>query len=238
MTFDWLTQRPIAHRGLHDVKKNIAENSLTAFYEAADHNFPIMLDACLTKDGVVIVYHDHLSVSSSNPKIIDGLAKDVVGQKITDSNDVIQSLEYVLEKLQGRTAVLVNLHGNPPHFDTGLATSTSDLLRHYGNNAAMLAGEVHLLRRFPVSAEGVTHGMRASGIQRAAIETNFSMLAHDIQFVLYNKDELPNAFVRFMRQRLRIPILAGVIKNKEQWLTVDKLADQMVFEGFNPDSIE
>ncbi|UXN04520.1 MULTISPECIES: hypothetical protein [unclassified Bartonella] len=46
-------------------------------------------------------------------------------------------------------------------------------MRLYGNNAAMLAGDFHILRRFRVSAEGIAHGMRASSIQRSAIEWNF-----------------------------------------------------------------
>lgn len=237
MTLDWLKRRPIAHRGLHDKAKNIEENSLSAFLAAMDQNFPIMLDACLTKDGVVVVYHEHLSPRFADIPIIECLAKDVIGQRLGESEDVVLSLADVLKELAGRIPVLVNLHGNPPSFDTGLVTSISDLLRNYNNKSAMLATEAHLLRRFPVSAEGVRHGIWAQGIQRSAIELNFSMLAHDVQFVVYNKDELPNAFARFVRQRLQFPILAGIVCNMQEADASAKMADQFVFEGFNPDEV-
>lgn len=64
------------------------------------------------------------------------------------------------------------------------------------------------------------------------------MLAHDIQFILYDKDELTNAFVRFMRQRMQVSIITSVIQKIEQWLAIEKLVDQMVFEAFNSDDIE
>ncbi|UXN07562.1 hypothetical protein [Bartonella sp. HY761] len=82
MTLDWLKQRPIAHHGLHNKSKGIAENVLTAFYLAADQNFPIMLDGCLTKDGAVIVYHDHLSALSLEAKIIGCLARVLSDKKL------------------------------------------------------------------------------------------------------------------------------------------------------------
>ena len=52
----WLTEKPIAHRGLHSEVS--PENSMAAFISAADNKYPIELDVHLTKDGKIVVFHD------------------------------------------------------------------------------------------------------------------------------------------------------------------------------------
>ncbi len=47
-----------AHRGLHDKKIGIPENSMAAFREAIRANKGIELDVHLTKDKKIAVFHD------------------------------------------------------------------------------------------------------------------------------------------------------------------------------------
>ena len=54
----WLTERPVAHRGLHDPHDGPAENSLPAFRAAIRHGFAIELDIQLSADGIAMVFHD------------------------------------------------------------------------------------------------------------------------------------------------------------------------------------
>ena len=55
---DWLTARPVAHRGLHDRARGVIENMPSAFQAAIAGNFAIELDVQLTADGEAIVHHD------------------------------------------------------------------------------------------------------------------------------------------------------------------------------------
>ena len=48
----------IAHRGVHN-NIDIPENSLLAFKEAIKNNLAIELDVQLTKDNVLVVFHDN-----------------------------------------------------------------------------------------------------------------------------------------------------------------------------------
>ena len=54
-----LTNMIIAHRGIHN-NKDIPENSIPAFKKALEKNLPIELDVHLTKDNVVVVFHDSI----------------------------------------------------------------------------------------------------------------------------------------------------------------------------------
>ena len=47
-----------AHRGLHDAKNGVPENSMKAFRLAAEHGYGIELDIHLTRDGRLAVIHD------------------------------------------------------------------------------------------------------------------------------------------------------------------------------------
>ena len=47
-----------AHRGLHDLKNGIPENSLAAFKAASEKGYGAEMDVQLSKDGQVVVFHD------------------------------------------------------------------------------------------------------------------------------------------------------------------------------------
>ena len=53
-----INSKIIAHRGIFDNIK-IPENSIKAFQKAIDKNIPIELDVQLTKDNVLVVFHDY-----------------------------------------------------------------------------------------------------------------------------------------------------------------------------------
>src|SRR5271167_3373898 len=55
---DWLTARPVAHRGLHDRARGIIENMPGAAQAAVDGRFGIECDIQLTADGEAMVHHD------------------------------------------------------------------------------------------------------------------------------------------------------------------------------------
>ena len=55
---DWLTARPVAHRGLHDLARGVVENMPAAALAAVAGNFAIECDIQLTADGEAMVHHD------------------------------------------------------------------------------------------------------------------------------------------------------------------------------------
>src|SRR5260370_31202594 len=55
---DWLTARPIAHRGLHDVSSGVIENTPSAFRAAVASGYGIECDLQISADGEAMVHHD------------------------------------------------------------------------------------------------------------------------------------------------------------------------------------
>src|SRR6476469_7587370 len=55
---DWLTVRPVAHRGLHDAARGVIENTPSSVAAAVAANYGIEVDQQITADGEAMVYHD------------------------------------------------------------------------------------------------------------------------------------------------------------------------------------
>src|SRR4029079_7275604 len=55
---DWLTARPIAHRGLHDAASGAIENTPSAFRAAVEAGYGIECDIQVSADGEAMVHHD------------------------------------------------------------------------------------------------------------------------------------------------------------------------------------
>ena len=57
-SLDWLTARPIAHRGLHDASAGVIENTASAFAAAIAGGYAIETDLQISADGEAFVHHD------------------------------------------------------------------------------------------------------------------------------------------------------------------------------------
>ncbi|TIX40709.1 MAG: glycerophosphodiester phosphodiesterase, partial [Mesorhizobium sp.] len=61
--------------------------------------------------------------------------------------------------------------------------------------------------------------------------------AHDIAFTSYAAGDLPNRFVSFVRERLGMPVITWTVHDQPAVDLTFKYADQMTFEGFEPDLV-
>ncbi len=88
----------IAHRGVHD-NKRIPENSLKAFKRAIELNYPIELDIQLTKDNVLVVFHDFnlTRMTDKTDYIQDRKIADLEEITLLDTNEKIPTFKEVLK---------------------------------------------------------------------------------------------------------------------------------------------
>ena len=70
--------RPLAHRGLHDVKDGRAENSPAAIEAAIAVGYGIEIDVQLSLDGKAMVFHDyHLARLTSETGTVAQISSDI-----------------------------------------------------------------------------------------------------------------------------------------------------------------
>jgi len=234
----WLTERPIAHRGYHDLNNTRWENTLSAFEAAAKKGFAIECDVMLTADGVPVVFHDHdlKRLANADGLVWQRTAAEMGALSIGGTADHAPTLKEALDLVAGRVPMVIELKGIPGH-DDGLVEAVTALLRAYPGKAAIMSFDHWLIRQFPDKAGGIPAGLTAWGDQTRDIEQHFSMLANGLCFTSYHFGHLPNRFVSFVRDRLNWPVITWTVRDAEAIRLTFAHADQMTFEGFDPDAI-
>lgn len=233
---DWLTARPIAHRGFHDLNKTRWENTLSAFRAAVDRNYAIECDVHLSSDGAPVVFHDHdlKRLAGVEGSIVDKTAVQMADLRIGGTDDHAPTLTEMLDLVAGRVPLVIELKGTEGK-DDGLVAAVAALLRTYSGPAAIMSFDHWLVRQFAVEAPGIPAGLTAHGNKPEELEAHFSMLAHPISFVSWGVHDLPSPFVAFVRDKLSMPVITWTVRDGKSRQATQAHADQMTFEGFDPD---
>lgn len=234
----WLTERPIAHRGLHDMNQHVWENTLSAFARAAEHGYAIECDVHLSADGVPVVFHDDTlqRLTGTDGFVWQRTAAEMAALRIGGTPDHAPTLAQMLDLVAGRVPLVIELKGIPGH-DDGLVAAVAQALRNYPGRAAIMSFDHWLIRQFATAAPGIPAGLTAWGDREHQIEGHFSMLAHGIDFVSYGVVHLPNRFIGFVRERLRMPVITWTVRDQAGVDATFAHADQMTFEGFAPGAL-
>lgn len=236
MTLDWLTRRPIAHRGLHDLNNAVWENTLSAFQAAINADYAIECDVHLSRDGIAMVFHDEnlTRLTGAQGDIHELTATQAGALQIGGTKDRIPSLKETLSLIAGRVPVIIELKGTEDK-DDGLVKAVAMELKAYSGPAAIMSFDHHLIRRFASDAPNIPAGLTAEGIRTHDLEAHFSMLAHPIDFISYNVHHLPNPFISFVKEKLNKQVITWTVQSEQEQDYSNIYADQITFEGFNPD---
>ncbi|RIK86270.1 MAG: glycerophosphodiester phosphodiesterase [Hyphomicrobiales bacterium] len=229
----WLTRRPIAHRGFHDLNRVRWENTLSAFDAAVERDYAIECDVHLSADGVPVVFHDNVlnRLAGRDGFVHDLTAAELAQLRIGGTQDHVPTLAEMLARIGGRVPLVIELKGVEGK-DGGLVAAVAKALQGYRGKAAIMSFDHWLVRRFAADAPGIPAGLTAEGRTMADLEAHFSMLAHPISFVSFSVLDVPNPFVAFVRDRLAMPVITWTVRNEETRAATFAHADQMTFEGF------
>src|SRR5436305_2909681 len=101
---DWLTARPVAHRGLHDRARGIIENMPAAARAAISGNFAIECDIQLTADGEAMVHHDDTldRLTEGSGALLDKSAAELRALKSKTTSERMMSPGDLCELLHDR----------------------------------------------------------------------------------------------------------------------------------------
>ena len=229
----WLTSRPIAHRGYHDLNNARWENTLSAFDAAAERNYAIECDVHLSSDGLPVVFHDAVlnRLVGREGFVYEQTVASLAQMQIGGTADHVPTLAEMLELVDGRVPVVIELKGTEGK-DDGLVAAVAKTLSSYRGHAAIMSFDHWLIRQFASDAPGIPAGLTAHGRTIRDLEAHFSMLAHPISFVSFGVHDLPNPFVSFVREKLAMPVITWTVRNDQARDVTFTHADQMTFEGF------
>lgn len=244
---DWLTARPIAHRGLHDNAAGVIENTASAMEAAIAANYSVEADLQISADGEAMVHHDDMlgRLTEGQGELARLTAAELrrVPHKLT--RDRMLTLGELCDVLAGRTPLLLELKG---YFraDTRLVERTAAVLAGYAGPVAAMSFDPQHLLVLQGTAPGLPRGILAVSSfshpawQKLTREQKWSMayLLHIFRtkphFIGFSIADLPSPAPLLARWILGLPLLTWTVRTEEERRRAARWADQMVFEGFRP----
>jgi glycerophosphoryl diester phosphodiesterase len=244
---DWLTARPIAHRGLHDISRGIVENMPGAVRAAIAGNFAIEVDIQLSADGEAMVHHDHAlgRLTEASGEVVDKTAAELKAIKFKDTDERMMSLSDLCALVAGRVPLVIEVKS---HFDGDrkLVRRMAEVLASYDGPAVGMSFDpdqvLALCELLPARPRGIVAQQNYEDEYWAKLtpaqRDGMLYLRHGFQtqphFVAFKVDHLPAPAPWIARNLFGCALLGWTVRTPEQRTRVAKYADQMIFEGFVP----
>jgi glycerophosphoryl diester phosphodiesterase len=244
---DWLTARPIAHRGLHDRARGVIENMPAAINAAIAGQFSIEVDIQLTADGEAMVHHDDAlgRLTEGRGQLLEMTAAELRGVRFRDTAERMISVGELCDLVAGRVPLVIELKS---HFDSDrkLATRLAQVLAGYRGPAVAMSfdpDQVLAVRQIaPAVIRGITAQRdyddpdwdklnRAQRNPMLALRHGFRTRPH---FIAHRVDDLPAPAPWVARNLFGCALLTWTVRTEAQRSRAAAHADQMIFEGFVP----
>ncbi len=245
---DWLTARPVAHRGLHNRARGIVENMPAAAQAAIAGNFAIECDIQLTSDGEAMVHHDDElgRLTEGSGALLGKTAAELKGVAFRDTPERMMTLGDLCSLVAGRVPLVIEVKS---HFDGDrrLVSRMAEVLASYPGPAVGMSFDpdhvVGLRELIPARPRGIvaerhyTAGdwPQASSAQRRGMTHMRHFFRTQPDFVAYWIDELPAVAPWIARNIFGCPLLTWTVRTSDQRQRAARHADQMIFEGFRPE---
>jgi len=243
----WLTARPVAHRGLHDISRGIVENMPGAVQAAIAGNFAVEVDIQLTADGEAMVHHDDAlgRLNEGSGPLLQKTAAELKAIKFKDTGEHMMALADLCTLLAGRVPLVVEVKS---HFDGDrkLVTRMAQVLSCYSGPVVGMSFDPDQVLALREIAPNLPRGIVAQRDydddywKKLTKEQRDSMLylRHGFRtephFVAYWVNQLPAPAPWIARNLFGCPLLTWTVRTPEQRERAARYADQMIFEGFVP----
>lgn len=243
----WLTARPVAHRGLHNLAEGVVENTRSAAARAVEAGFAIECDVQRTVDGEAMVFHDFTldRLTTQSGPIAARTSTELQAIAFTATADPMMRLSDLLALVGGRVPLIVEIKSRFDG-DLRLTQRVLEVIRGYEGPLAVMSFDDVVVAAVRRMAPQVVRGIVAErnyvdrewDMLSAARKRRLAHLLHYPQtrfhFINYRVRDLPTAATWAARALLGVPLLTWTVRTPENRTQAARWADQMVFEGFRP----
>jgi len=246
---DWLTARPVAHRGLHDAARGVIEKMPAAARAAVAGNFAIECDIQLSADGEAMVHHDHElgRLTECSGPLIEKTAAELKAITFKETDERMMTLGDLCALVAGQVPLVVEVKS---HFngDRRLVKRMAEVLGPYSGPVVGMSFDPDQVVALREIMPKLTRGIVAQRTyddgywDKLTQEQRDSMLylRHGFRsqphFVAYWVQQMPAPAPWIARNLFGCPLLAWTVRTPEQRAAAARYADQMIFEGFTPES--
>ena len=244
---DWLTARPIVHRGLHDAASGLIENTAGAVRAAIAAGYGVEVDVQISADGEAMVHHDAvLGRLTEGDERLDRLSAAAL-KRVTfrGSEERMMTLGELCDLVGSRVPILAELKSRFDG-DDRLPSRVAAVLTSYTGPVAPMSFDPMQLALLRQKAPRLPRGIVAAKYRphpywdqmpvwlRCGMGSLLPALTARPHFVAYAIDNLPALAPFLARHALCLPLLTWVVRTEAERQRAARYADQMIFEGFRP----
>lgn len=240
----WLTQRPIAHRGLHG--PGVVENTPSAFAAAIAAGYAIETDLRAAVCGTPMVFHDakleRLTHGSGALATHDAEALGAIALRGTAER--MPTLAALLDQVAGRVQLFLEVKSDFSD-QSAFAARIAAELSSYSGAHALMSFDPWLMGAFRRLAPHIPRGLGVTRVRGRDLPQASSLMRFALTHMLFAPLARPH-FVSCEKTALRmpapwlarhvagLPLVAWTVRTPQQQATAMRDADAMIFEGFHP----
>ncbi|MDD3446923.1 MAG: glycerophosphodiester phosphodiesterase family protein [Zavarzinia sp.] len=242
---NWLRDLPVAHRGLHDAKAGVPENSRAAFVAAAEAGYAIEFDIQVAADGVPMVFHDDTldRMTTENGRVDLWRSGDLRDLQLAGTAETIPTLAEVLRLIGGKVPLLIEVKAARGKVGP-LEAATAAVLDPYRGRFAVQSFNPQSIGWFKRHAPQVPRGQISMDYRMDDEEPVQLWRKWFLTHMLFNRLTRPH-FVAFdiralphrAVERARaagLPALTWTVRTPSDRKRAAACADNIIFEGFRP----
>ena len=233
MEFNWLLDKPIAHRGFWG--EGCAENSLTSYQRAIDKGYNIEIDVHLMADDNFAVFHD------GNLKRVCGVKRstrslttpELKNYHLSGTEDTIPSLQEVLDLVDGQVGLLIEMKDFTNRNDACL--KLYNILKNYKGKYAIqsfnLAAHGTALRWWRKHSVDVPIGILSTRPLEVLLPGWRKHIAPD--FYAFDIKGLPVSYIERQRNVAGAKLLTWTIRSQEAYDKARRVGvDNIIFDTY------
>lgn len=233
---EFLSRNLIAHRGYHNNKKGIPENSVLAFKKAIDNNYLIELDVRLTKDKKLVVFHDDnlKRVCGVNKRVKDLTYKELLKYNLFDTTLKVPLFREVIKLVNGRVPILIETkyHNRYGVLEKILINELSNYKGLYAIQSFYPMSLLWLKRNtkdIPIGLLSSNFKNNSNSLKKLIGKTLILDLFFKTDFISYDVKGLPSNYISLKKDKKKIVI--WTIKNKKDYDLAKKYTDALICEN-------
>ena len=241
--------RPIAHRGLHDAKRGVIENTAPAFEAAIAGGYGIECDVRPAANGLPVVFHD-----STIGRLIGGKGdiatlskKDLATLRHKVSGAPVLTVAEACDLVDGSVPLLIEIKSEWNAPDLNFLRQLTKLIADYRGPAALMSFDPDVMTAVRELAPDIPRGIVSgsySGVgwhnpqigrkRAAALRDLLESGPAAPHFYAYDVNALPTAVTEYARRVAGLPLFTWTVRTPKQRRLAEKWADAMIFEGWKP----
>ena len=238
--FNWLLDKPIAHRGFWGKGEGdqpfCAENSLTAYQRAVDKGYNIEIDVHLMADDEFAVFHDGtLSRVCGVPGKVSALRReDLPNYHLSGTDDTIPTLRQVLDLVDGQVGLLIEMKDFTNRNDC--CRKLYDYLRDYKGKYAIQSFNLTVgggaLGWWRANTTGIPIGILSCRPLDVLLPGWKKTIQPD--FYAFDIKGLPVRYIEKQREKYGVKLLTWTVRSQEAYDKAMQVAkvDNIIFDTY------